>query len=77
MEPCHTDNVNSDTWTEYELRVLKILFSLKFPIDFICKRLDRSWTSSSLKVIELGLGDGLSLFSRDKAHQKWANELRN
>jgi hypothetical protein len=77
METVHADNVDSDSWKEYELHVLKTLFALKFPMDIICKRLDRSWTSSSLKVIELGLDDGLSLFTKDKAHPKWAKELQN
>ena len=67
MEPVHTDKVDSDSWAEYELELLKSLVSLNFPMDIICNELDRSWTASALKAIDLGLTNSLSLRARHLA----------
>lgn len=73
----HTDNVGSDFWTEYELQVLKTLVVLNFPMDIICKELDRSWTASALKAIDLGLNYCSSLPPRHAARLKRVKEIRN
>jgi hypothetical protein len=73
----HTDNVDSDPWTEFELHVLKSLVALNFPMDIICKELDRSWTASALKAIDLVFNNRLSQRARHMARLKRVQEIRN
>ncbi len=73
----HTDNVDSDPWTEYELHVLESLVALNFPMDIICKELDRSWTASALKAIDLGFNNSLSQRARHMARLKRVQEIQN
>ena len=77
METVHADNVNSDSWKEYELQVLETLIVLNFPMEVICRKLDRSWTALVLKAIDLGFNYGLDQHDRNSAHKKWTKELRN
>jgi hypothetical protein len=55
MEKGPADSLVSEPWTEQELELLKSLVDLKLPMDIISKKLERSWTASYLKAIELGL----------------------
>lgn len=55
MEPVHTDSFSSDSWKEHELKLLQILVELEIPMDLICNKLGRSWTSSALRATDLGL----------------------
>jgi hypothetical protein len=77
MEPVNTGGSDSNSWTEEELRLLKCLVSLNIPMDMICSELDRSWTSSALKAIDLGLNFCLNLPARNTARIKWVKEIQN
>jgi hypothetical protein len=77
MEPVHADNVDSDSWKEYELYVLKTLFAFKFPMEIICRELDRSWTALVLKTIDLGLNYGQDQHARNTPDIILAKEIEN
>ena len=55
MKEVLDDGIATQTWTQEEVELLKCLILLKLPIDMISEELDRSWTATSLKVIELRL----------------------
>jgi hypothetical protein len=77
MEPIHADNVDSGSWKEYELQAFKTLFTLKFPMEIICRELDRSWTALALKAIDLGLTSGLNQDASNTPDIRLAKELEN
>ncbi len=55
MEKVPADNLVSEPWPEQELELLKSLVNLKIPMDIISNELERSWSATYLKAIELGL----------------------
>ncbi len=55
MKKVPADNLVSEPWPEQELELLKSLVNLKIPMDVISDELERSWTATYLKAIELGL----------------------
>ena len=72
-----SDIVDADSWTEHELQVLKTLVALNFPMDVICMELGRSWTASALKVIDLGLNNGLSQRAKHMVRRRQVKVLQN
>lgn len=74
MEPVHTDSLNSDSWKEHELELLQILVELEIPMNIICNKLGRSWTSSALKATDLGL-NWFAHLKRVKAIRNWQDHL--
>jgi hypothetical protein len=77
MEPFQANNENSDSWKEFELHALKTLFWLNFPMEIICRELDRSWTALTLKAIDLGLTSGLNQDASNTPDIRLAKELEN
>ncbi len=59
VEEVHIDNLDTESWTEQELELLRSLVTLKIPIDIISSELERSHTATALEAIDLRL----SLFS--------------
>lgn len=55
MEEVPTAGLGPERWTEEELELLKCLIDLKVPIDIISLELERSFTATSLKAVELNL----------------------
>ncbi len=55
MENVPTDSLAPEPWPEQELELLWSLVNLKIPMDIISYELERSWTSTYLKALELGL----------------------
>lgn len=55
MEEVPTEGLVLEHWTEEELELLKCLIDLKVPIDVISEELERSFTATSLKAVELRL----------------------
>ncbi len=77
MESVRTDNLDSDSWTEDELDLLKTLVELKIPMHIICNQLDRSWTASVLKAIDLELDYDLCKPIRHTPRRRPVKEMRN
>jgi hypothetical protein len=77
MGPVRTDNSDSDAWTEEELNLLKTLVELKIPMHIICNQLDRSWTASVLKAIDLELDYDLCKPIRYTPSRRPMKETRN
>lgn len=55
MEKVPSDSLVSEPWTKQELELLKSLVKLKIPMDIISSELERSWTATYLKALELDL----------------------
>jgi hypothetical protein len=55
VEQNHTDDLQSEPWTEEELELLRRLVQLNIPMDTVSNELGRSCTATILKAVELEL----------------------